>query len=91
MRRNMKARFAASVALGVFLSMGTALISPASGNAQATTTQEQAGQPNFMGFAGALSRGTHRGYRQRHRQRAIEFYSKALEFDPGNTSKSNSA
>ncbi len=56
MRRNMKARFAASVTLGVFLSLGTALISPASGNAQATTTQEQAAQPNFMGFAGAYPR-----------------------------------
>jgi tetratricopeptide (TPR) repeat protein len=84
MRRNMKARFAASVALGVFLSMGTALISPASGNAQATTTQEQAGQPNFMGFAGAYLAGRTADI-DNDTQRAIEFYSKALEFDPGNT------
>lgn len=81
MRRNLTARFAASVALGVFLSMGGA---PVTGQAAAATAQEQILQPNFLGFAGAYLAGRTADV-DNDTGRAIEFYSKALEFDPDNT------
>jgi octaprenyl-diphosphate synthase len=78
----LKARLAASVALGVFLSMGGPPCAAPQANAQATTTQEQS-QPNFMGFAGAFSR-RRTADMDNDTGNAIEFYSKALEFDPEN-------
>ena len=88
MRRNLTARFAASVALGVILSMSGAagpLISPAGAAAQETTAAQDAEiQPSFLGFAGAFLAGRTADV-DNDTGRAIEFYRKALEFDPDNT------
>ncbi|MBU4527687.1 MAG: tetratricopeptide repeat protein [Hoeflea sp.] len=87
MRRNLTARFAASVALGVFLSMsGSAgpLISPAAAAAQEKAPEQETEiQPNFLGFAGAFLAGRTADV-DNDTGRAIEFYRKALEFDPEN-------
>lgn len=82
MRRNLKARFAASVALGVILILGGAMV-PEASHAEAATTQEQETQPNFLGFAGAYLAARTADV-DNDTSRAIEFYSKALEFDPEN-------
>lgn len=83
MRRNLTARFAASVALGVILTLGGAM-APGGGQAVAATAQEQDQQPNFLGFAGAYLAGRTADV-DNDTSRAIEFYSKALEFDSENT------
>lgn len=82
MRRNLTARFAASVALGVFLSVSGTTGLPAS---QAAAAQEQAteDQPTFLGFAGAYLAGRTADV-DNDTGHAIEFYRKALEFDPEN-------
>ncbi|WP_412051491.1 tetratricopeptide repeat protein [Hoeflea sp. Naph1] len=80
MRRHMTARFAASLALGVFLSIGgatNALVTPAA----AATDDEQ---PNFLGFAGAFLAGRTADF-DNDTGHAIEYYRKALEFDAENT------
>lgn len=82
MRRNMTARFAASVALGVILTLGGA-ITPGTSQAAAATDQEQIVQPNFLGFAGAYLAARTADV-DNDTNRAIEFYSKALEFDSKN-------
>ena len=87
MRRNLTARFAASVALGVILSMsGVAgpLTSAAEAATQEQVTKQDAEvQPNFLGFAGAFLAGRTADV-DNDTGRAIEFYRKALEFDPEN-------
>ena len=83
MRRNKTARFAASIALGLIVSMGGAL-APATSDAAASAPEEtQEIQPNFLGFAGAFLAGLTAEV-DNDTGRAIEFYSKALEFDPEN-------
>ncbi|MCY0150481.1 tetratricopeptide repeat protein [Hoeflea sp. G2-23] len=80
MRRHMTARFAASLALGVFLSIGGAtetLVNPA-----AAATEDE--QPNFLGFAGAFLAGRTADL-DNDTSHAIEYYRKALEFDAENT------
>ncbi|WP_420408538.1 tetratricopeptide repeat protein [Hoeflea sp.] len=81
MRRNMTARFAASVALGVFLSLGAPMTGYSGFNAQAATEEEQ--KPNFLGFASAFL-AARTADLDNDTGNAIEFYSKALEFDPEN-------
>ena len=83
MRRNLTARFAASVALGVFLSLSGA-VTPLAGHAMATTAEQQDQQPSFLGFAGAYLAGRTADV-DNDTGRAIEFYRKALEFDAENT------
>ena len=83
MRRNMTARFTASVALGVLLSISGATIAPWAGKAMAAAAEEDAVEPNFLGFAGAYLAGRTADV-DNDTGRAIEFYSKALEFDPQN-------
>ncbi|PHR23008.1 MAG: hypothetical protein COA37_09820 [Hoeflea sp.] len=82
MRRNLTARFAASVALGVILTLGGAM-APGASQAVAATAQEQETQPNFLGFAGAYLAARTADV-DNDTSRAIEFYGKALEFDPKN-------
>lgn len=82
MRRNMTARFTASVALGVFLSLSAATGASTS-QAAAATAEEQERQPNFLGFAGAYLAGRTADI-DNDTSHAIEFYRKALEFDPEN-------
>jgi len=82
MRRNLTSRFAASVALGVFLSI-TGTTGPQTSQAAAATAQEQELQPNFLGFAGAYLAGRTADV-DNDTSRAIEFYRTALEFDPEN-------
>ena len=83
MRRNSTARFAASLALGALLSIGGAM-GPATVQAVAAAAQEQDQPPNFLGFAGAYLAARTADV-DNDTSRAIEFYSKALEFDPENT------
>ncbi|MDF1606623.1 tetratricopeptide repeat protein [Hoeflea sp. YIM 152468] len=78
----MTARYTASVALGAFLclSAATAILT---GQAAAATAEVQEQQPNFLGFAGAYLAGRTADI-DNDTGRAIEFYRKALEFDPQN-------
>jgi tetratricopeptide (TPR) repeat protein len=80
MRRFFTARLAASVALGVFLSVGGIAGDAMTGHVLAATEEEQ---PNFLGFAGAFLAGRTADM-DNDTGSAIEFYSKALEFDPEN-------
>ena len=83
MQRNLTARFAASVALGVILSLGTAagpLTTRAAAAAEEQTTEIP---PNFLGFAGAFLAGRTAEV-DNDTGNAIEFYRKALQFDPEN-------
>ncbi|WP_422373549.1 tetratricopeptide repeat protein [Hoeflea sp.] len=81
MRRYMTARLAASVALGVFLSVGSTMTGFPGLAAQAATEEEQ--QPNFLGFASAFLAARTADI-DNDTGNAIEFYTKALEFDPEN-------
>ncbi|KGF70993.1 hypothetical protein LL06_02625 [Hoeflea sp. BAL378] len=83
MRRNKTARFAASIALGLIVSMGGALAPAASLAAASAPEQPAEIQPNFLGFAGAFLAGRTADV-DNDTGRAIEFYTKALEFDPEN-------
>jgi tetratricopeptide (TPR) repeat protein len=80
MRQYLKARLAASVALGIFLSIGGLAPATVTSEAWAVTKEEQ---PNFMGFAGAFL-AARTADMDNDTGNAIEFYSKALEFDPEN-------
>ncbi|MCY0094111.1 tetratricopeptide repeat protein [Hoeflea sp. J2-29] len=80
----MTARFAASVALGVFVTLSGTLMPSASQAASEAPEQAEEQQPNFLGFAGAFLAGQTADV-DNDTGRAIEFYRKALEFDPDNT------
>lgn len=80
MRRYIKAQFAASIALGVILSISGPM-GPQSSQAAATV---QDGEPNFLGFAGAFLAGRTADL-DNDTSHAIEYYRRALAFDSENT------
>ncbi|OCW55574.1 tetratricopeptide repeat protein [Hoeflea olei] len=83
MRRNTTARLAAGLALGLILSV-SGPFAPGTGRAAASAPEQPAeAQPNFLGFAGAFLAGQ-TADADNDTGRAIEFYTKALEFDPDN-------
>jgi len=84
MRRILTARLAASVALGVFISLSGAMAPLTSHAASAATEKVDELQPNFLGFAGAFLAGQTADV-DNDTAHAIEYYRKALEFDPENS------
>lgn len=80
MRQYLTARLAASVALGVLLSISGVATGAITSEARASTQDEQ---PNFLGFAGAFLAARSADL-DNDTGNAIEFYTKALEFDPEN-------
>ncbi|WP_394690334.1 tetratricopeptide repeat protein [Hoeflea sp.] len=80
MRQFLTARLAASVALGVLLSISGVATGAITSDARAATQGEQ---PNFLGFAGAFLAARSADL-DNDTGNAIEFYTKALEFDPEN-------
>ena len=83
MRLKLTARFAASVALAVVFSMSGALGPLTSQAAAAAQEEASEKQPNFLGFAGAFLAGRTADI-DNDSSRAIDFYRKALEYDPDN-------
>ncbi|EDQ32089.1 Flp pilus assembly protein TadD [Hoeflea phototrophica DFL-43] len=80
MRQYLTARLAASVALGVLLSISGVATGAIPNEARASTQDEQ---PNFLGFASAFL-AARSADMDNDTVNAIEFYTKALEFDPEN-------
>lgn len=80
MRQKSKARLAASIALGVLVLAGAPQTTWAASEATAAAEEPQ---PNFLGFAGAFLAGRTADV-DNDTERAIEFYSTALKFDPDN-------
>lgn len=84
MRRKLTARFAASVALGAFVCLSGAMFPLTSHAASAAPEKVEEQQPVFLGFAGAFLAGQTADV-DNDTGHAIEFYRKALEFDPKNS------